>query len=174
MHSPLILTTSPRPNGNSDDAAQMLSKELNNHPVTTLRNFNIQHCIGCLDCENSATCGIQDDFNKVWQTFRTAKTVVLIIPVYWCAPPGLCKDFIDRTVAFFDEEPLKGKTVHLVSIAQSAGFELQEKMIEKWVVWLGGSKLRSKTRIIAFHQGELLKNKSAIRKLKQLASSLQA
>jgi hypothetical protein len=100
-----------------------------------------------------------------------AATLVLVVPVYWCAPPGLFKDFIDRTVVAFGTDPMKGKSVHLVSVAQSAGFDPHERMLAAWVRWHGGPPLKSMLRLIAFQRGDLPRNASAVRKLRKLGLS---
>jgi len=170
----LIVTTSPRAGGNCDDAAKLLSETAGSAETIPLHEFRIERCLGCLNCQKGIKCAIKDDFNKLWERFLAASTIVLIAPVYWCAPPGLFKDFIDRTVVSFGEEPMKGKTLHLVSIAQSAGFGPHEKIIDTWIRWLGGAGLKTKLRLIAFQSGDLAANASAVRKLRQLGASLPA
>ena len=169
----LVLATSPRRRGNCAAAAEVLCRALGAHEPVSLCDYSVQRCRGCLKCQQGRRCGIKDDFRKLWRRIEAASTVVFMVPVYWCSPPGLFKDFIDRSVVFFSSAPMKGKDVHLVSIAQSAGFGPQEEIIATWIRWLGGPPLRSKLRLIAFHRGELLRNASAVRKLKQLGASLK-
>lgn len=124
-------------------------------------------------CQQGGQCQIADDFSRLWEQVDAAAAVVFVVPVYWCAPPGLFKDVIDRTVAFYGSEPMKGKAIHLVSVAQSAGFGPQEEIIATWVRWLGGSALKTTLRLIAFHRGELARNASAARKLRKLGATLR-
>lgn len=174
MSNLLVLTTSPRKGGNCDDAARLLCDAAGIEAPVALHSYNIKRCLGCLNCQQGKRCGIKDDFNTVWKQITKASTIVFIVPVYWCAPPGLFKDFIDRTVVAFGSATMEGKAVHLVSIAQSAGFEPQEKIIDTWVRWLGGSSLKTKLRLIAFHKGELVQNASAVGKLNKLGNSLRS
>ena len=172
MSSLLVLTTSPRKGGNCDDAARLLCETAGGEAFVALHSYSIKRCQGCLNCQQGRPCGIKDDFGTLWERVKAASTVVLVVPVYWCAPPGLFKDFIDRTVVSFGTEPMKGKAVHLVSVAQSAGFDPHEKIIDTWIRWHGGSALKTKLRLIAFHRGELLQNDSAVKKLKGLGNAL--
>ncbi len=172
MENTLILAASPRKGGNCDFAAQLLCETAGLNKPLALYDYDLKRCRGCLNCQQGKKCGIKDDFKRVWETFDKASAVVIVAPVYWCGPPGLFKDFIDRTVVFFGSEPMKGRKIHLVSVAQSAGFDPHEKMIETWISWLGGSPLKTKMRLIAFHRGELEKNTSAIRKLISLGKNL--
>lgn len=173
----ILLACSPRKEGNTDTAAEIVRNALAEQgaaaETVALHDYDIQRCRGCLGCQLGKPCPITDDFPALWERVKLVQTLVLFIPVYWCAPPGLMKDFIDRTVTAFQEGGvLAGKTVHLVSIAQSAGFDPQEKMVSQWISWLGGPPLKSKLRLIAFHSGELAGNANAARKLKKLAESI--
>ena len=168
---------SPRKGGNTDTAAAVVGDVLTERGIDAellcLHDYRIERCAGCLNCQLGKRCSIEDDFPGLWLKVKKARTIVLFIPVYWCSPPGLMKDFVDRTVVSFQEAgALAGKEIHLVSVAQSAGWEPQEKIVDQWIQWLGGSPLASKMRLIAFHEGELAENANAIKKLKKLGREL--
>jgi len=177
MQEILLIATSPRKAGNSDDAAQIVLHELQagGRPakLVHLHEFRIERCRGCLNCQRGMDCAIHDDFPTVWTLVKQAQTIVYFVPVYWCAPPGIMKDFIDRTVADYQEAGvMRDKQVHLVSIAQAAGFGPQEDIVDTWTRWLGGASLKTKLRLIAFHTGELLANPTAVSDLKHFAAKL--
>lgn len=173
----LLFAASPRKGGNTDTAAATVGDAVaacggTAEPVH-LHEFRIERCTGCLSCQLGKRCAIRDDFQDVWRNVKRARKIVFFIPVYWCSPPGLMKDFIDRTVVDFQAGGVMAeKEIHLVSIAQSAGWEPQEKIVDQWVQWLGGSPPASKMRLIAFHKGELAENANAIKKLKKLGRAL--
>ncbi len=173
MAGTMLISTSPRSNGNSDDAASIVLDGLGRAAsLICLHDPTIERCQGCLNCQKGKQCAIKDDFPELWRRVKDADTLVYFVPVYWCSPPGIMKDFIDRTVVDYGTGAMTGKAVHLVSIAQAAGFDPQEKIIEQWTSWLGGTSLKTKMRLIAFHTGELKANTSAVSKLKKLAASL--
>lgn len=179
MPGMLLLNTSPRRHGNCADAAVLVQEALAARggaaQLLHLADCDIKRCRGCLECQRGKRCGIRDEFGKPWSVVKQAATVVLFVPVYWCAPPGLMKDFMDRTVCDYaagDGGVMHGKQVHLVSVAQSAGFGPHEQIIGTWVRWLGGPKLTTRLRLIAFHRGELRANAAAVRKLQRLAGTL--
>lgn len=174
MSQPLLFVTSPREGGNSDDAAQVMMGALVERgcspELVRLREHRVEHCRGCLNCQRGRPCEIQDDFPDLWARVKSAQTIVYFVPVYWCSPPGGMKDFMDRTVVdYLAGGVMQGKDVYLVSIAQAAGFEPQEEIIDTWVRWLGGSALEAKLQLIAFHTGELAANSGAMEELKELA-----
>jgi len=177
MEEVLLISTSPREGGNSDDAVRIVFDELKakGRPAETigLREFRIERCRGCLNCQRGKDCAIDDDFPSVWGLVKQARTIVYFVPVYWCSPPGGMKDFMDRTVVDYSAGGvMRGKEVHLVSIAQAAGFGPQEQIIDTWICWLGGTSLGTKLRLIAFHTGELVANAGAVKELKELAAKL--
>jgi len=176
MEDILLVATSPRKGGNSDDAAQLVLDRLRKKgraaKLIHLHESRIERCRGCLNCQQGKQCPIDDDFPALWSLVKEARAVVYFVPVYWCSPPGLMKDFIDRTVVDYGAGAMRGKEVHLVSIAQAAGFDPQEQIVETWVGWLGGPALKTKLRLIAFHKGELAKNARAVDELEQFADGL--
>ena len=177
MQEVLLIATSPREGGNSDDAAQIVYDELAAKgcpaKLVKLHQHRIERCQGCLNCQRGKGCAIQDDFPALWNQVKQAARVVYFVPVYWCSPPGIMKDFIDRTVVDYQAGGvMRGKEVHLVSIAQAAGYGPQEEIVDTWTRWLGGSALKTKLRLIAFHTGELAANPGAVRELKEFAAKL--
>jgi len=177
MEEVLLITASPREGGNSDDAVQIVFDELKSRgrpaKVLSLREFRIERCRGCLNCQRGKDCTLEDDFPSVWGLVKQARVIVYFVPVYWCSPPGGMKDFMDRTVVdYLAGGVMRGKEVHLVSIAQAAGFEPQEQIIDTWICWLGGTSIETKLRLIAFHTGELAANAGAVNELKELAARL--
>ena len=167
---------SPRAGGNSDEGARIVSGAITsrgrNAGILRLRRLRIERCRGCLGCQRGRPCPIRDDFAAVWKRVKEAEATVFLVPVYWCAPPGLMKDFIDRTVVDYGKGAMRGKAVHLVSIAQSAGFGPHEAILDTWIRWLDGAPLRSRRRLIALEKGDLKANRSAVRKLRKLAEEL--
>ena len=177
MDEVLLFVTSPRSRGNSDDAAQIVFDELAAKgcpsKLVKLREHHVEHCRGCLSCQRGQDCEIEDGFPALWSQVKSAQKVVYFVPVYWCSPPGGMKDFMDRTVADYGAGGvMRGKEVYLVSIAQAAGFEPQEDIVDTWVRWLGGESLKAKLRLIAFHTGELTANTGTVDELKKLASAI--
>ena len=116
MSEVLLFVTSPRSGGNSDDAAQILCDGLADGgcspEMINLRDHHVERCRGCLGCQQGQSCEIQDGFPALWSQVKSAQTIVYFIPVYWCAPPGPMKDFMDRTVVdYLAGGVMRGKEV---------------------------------------------------------------
>lgn len=103
MKKILILSGSPRKNGNSD----MLCDEFmrgaveSGHQVEKIRvaEKNIGFCRGCYACKDTGKCVIKDDMAEVLQKMIDADVLVLASPVYFYSIDAQLKAVIDRTVA---------------------------------------------------------------------------
>lgn len=103
MKKILILSGSPRKNGNSD----MLCDEFmrgaieSGNQVEKIRvaEKNIGFCRGCYACKDTGKCVIKDDMAEVLQKMIDADVLVLASPVYFYSIDAQLKAVIDRTVA---------------------------------------------------------------------------
>lgn len=102
----LILSGSPRKNGNSDLLCDEFMKGAleAGHSVEKIRvaEKDIGFCRGCYACRNGA-CVIEDDMAEVLQKMIDADVLVLASPVYFYAIDAQLKALIDRTVARWTE-----------------------------------------------------------------------
>jgi len=76
------------------------------------------HCKGCRECMETGECAIKDDdLDLILDRLMKAHLIVIGAPVYWDSPPGVMKDFIDRTHGFYlDHNRLSGKKVGIISV----------------------------------------------------------
>lgn len=102
MKNVMIISASPRKNGNSD----ILCTNFKNgalaagHSVEKidLRDKNIGYCIGCYACTKLGKCFQNDDMNELAKKLENADVIVLATPVYFYSMDAQLKTFIDRTV----------------------------------------------------------------------------
>lgn len=100
----LILSGSPRKNGNSDILCEEFrcGAEESGHQVEKLHVAakEIHPCIACYHCrDNGGECVFQDDMAEVMQKMIDADVLVLASPVYFYSIDAQLKAVIDRTVA---------------------------------------------------------------------------
>lgn len=112
----LILSGSPRKNGNSDilcDEFMRGAKESGNE-VEKIRiaEKNIGFCRACYACKNGE-CAIKDDMASVLQKMIDSDVLVLASPVYFYSVDAQLKTAIDRTVARW----LEVKNYYIVTAA---------------------------------------------------------
>lgn len=103
MKKVLILSGSPRKNGNSDilcDEFMRGALEAGNE-VEKIRvaEKSIGYCRACYACRETGVCAIKDDMAEVLQKLIDADVIVLASPVYFYSIDAQLKAVIDRTVA---------------------------------------------------------------------------
>ncbi len=128
----LILSGSPRKNGNSDilcDEFMKGAKEGGNE-VEKIRvsEKNIGYCRACYACKGTGICAIKDDMGEVLQKMIDADVIVLASPVYFYSIDAQLKALIDRTVARWLE--VKDKEFYYIVTAADEEKESAETTIQ--------------------------------------------
>ena len=99
----LILSGSPRKNGNSDLLCNEFMKGAieAGHQVEKIRvaDKNIGYCRACYGCKGTGVCVIKDDMTEVLQKMIDCDVLVLASPVYFYSIDAQLKAVIDRSVA---------------------------------------------------------------------------
>lgn len=113
----LILTGSPRKNGNSNTLVENFIKgaQENGH---TIYRFDaamkkVHPCTACRHCETAGKCIFNDDFELVKENIINSDMVVLATPMYYFGFSAQLKTVIDRFYAI-NEEIHKPKTAILL------------------------------------------------------------
>lgn len=102
MKRVLILSASPRKNGNSQLLCQRFQEgaEARGHRVKLVRlaEKQIGFCRACDACmKGSGKCVLKDDMGELLEDFQRADVLVLATPVYFYGICAQMKAFIDRT-----------------------------------------------------------------------------
>ena len=124
----LILSGSPRKNGNSDilcDEFMRGAAEAGNE-VEKLRvaEKKIGYCTACYACRDTGVCAIKDDMAKIMQEIIDADVLVLASPVYFYSIDAPLKALIDRTVCRWTE--VKNKEFYYIMTAADSGMGSME------------------------------------------------
>lgn len=115
----LLISGSPR-KGNTDFILNKIFKDIKaEKEIIFLREKSIRHCLGCLSCDKSNKCAVQDDMQEIYPKIMDADILVAGTPNYFDNVPGLMKDFIDRTNPFYETDILKDKK--MISIVTGGG-----------------------------------------------------
>lgn len=150
MKNVVIVSASPRKNGNSDTLAQQFmqgAKEKGNQ-VTYIRvsDIKLNFCTGCNYCQTHKKCVQKDDMNGLYSTFNQADVLVFATPVYFYAVCGQLKTFLDRLVPLFAMEDNKFKEVYLLSTAaedEKTTFDGATKDLQGWVDCYEGVEIKA-------------------------------
>ena len=104
----LILSTSPRKNGNS----QMLAREFargaeeagHNVELLSLHDKTIGFCKGCLACQKTQRCVIHDDADAIVRKMKDAEVIAFATPIYFYEMCGQMKTLLDRSNPLFPSD----------------------------------------------------------------------
>lgn len=104
----LVLTGSPRKNGNSDRMANAFTKGALSvgHEVIKFETARkkINGCKACGTCwVKGKPCSFQDDFDELAPLLEAADVIVISTPIYWFSFPACIKAAIDKINAYLKE-----------------------------------------------------------------------
>lgn len=107
MKNVLIISSSPRKQGNSDLLCDRFAQGAaeSGHQVEKvfLAAKKIGYCRGCGACNTTHKCVQKDDMETLLEKMVTADVIVLATPVYFYTMDGQMKTFIDQTVPRYTE-----------------------------------------------------------------------
>jgi len=172
------ISGSPRAGGNTDFAVERVLALVAASAQTEfirLAEHHIRRCEGCRACMRQGHCVIQDDdFHAVMERLFAADALVVGSPVYWLSPPGVMKDFLDRTHGWYlgSQRIFAGKRAVLLSIAADSGFEPHEAAILS-VLRHYGAEIVATERIIAREKDDLRNSPSEQEKVARAAERLR-
>lgn len=121
----LVISTSPRKNGNSDLLADEFVRGAQEagHQVEKISLYDktISFCRGCLSCLNTQRCVIHDDADTIAQKMKAADSIVFATPVYYYGMCGQMKTMLDRANPLFPSDYQFREVYLLASAAEEDG-----------------------------------------------------
>lgn len=119
MKKVLILSGSPRKNGNSDllcnEFAKGATEAGHNVEIVRVAEKNIGYCRACYACRGTGVCAIKDDMTELMQKMIDCDVMVLASPVYFYSIDAQLKAVIDRSVVRWTE--VKNKEFYYIVTA---------------------------------------------------------
>lgn len=132
MKKILIISASPRKNGNSDLLCDRFAQGAEEKGHETEKVFlpskNIGYCRGCGVCNTTRKCVQKDDMEEILDKMVNADVIVLATPVYFYSMDGQMKTFIDRTVPRYTE--IKNKDFYYIMTAADTEKSSLKRTIE--------------------------------------------
>ncbi|MGE5396639.1 MAG: flavodoxin family protein, partial [Chitinophagales bacterium] len=122
----LVLTGSPRINGNSDLLADafIAGAEKAGHSVTKIRtaSHKINGCLGCDKCWSNGThCVQKDDMVKLYPALEKASVLVLATPLYYYSWSAQIKCALDRTYTYVSPDRQAAMAIKETVLLAAAG-----------------------------------------------------
>lgn len=84
-----------------------------------LRDIKMEFCDGCLVCDETGECVINDDMSKIVAEIRKADGFIFASPARWALLSGEMKTFFDRLNPLAVKEEMAGKLCVNIVIGQS-------------------------------------------------------
>ena len=116
MKRVVLLSASPRKNGNSDILCHQFIKGAENAGHTceliSLYEKKIDFCKACYACFKTGKCVLKDDMAEVLEKIQESDVLVIATPTYFLTMNGMLKTTIDRFLPKWQE--LGGHEVYLI------------------------------------------------------------
>ena len=100
MSKVLVLSGSPRKNGNTERLAAAFAEGAGQHhdvEILSVCDFHIEPCIGCNTCfKGENRCFREDDMELFYKKLKEAEILIIASPVYFYGISAQLKTVIDR------------------------------------------------------------------------------
>lgn len=150
MKKVLIISTSLRTNSNSDILARECEKGARDAGLDTeyvsLKGKDIKHCIGCLSCQKTNKCVLNDDVADIMAKVREAEVIVYATPIYYYEMCGQMKTLLDRLNPLYPSD-YKFRDIYMIATAADDGdttFDKAYSGLQGWVDCFDKARLKGK------------------------------
>lgn len=175
----VVLTGSPRRNGNSDLMADAFIERLNaKHEVVKFEagKKKISGCIACNTCfRKGVACSLMDDFNQLAPLLDSADMLVFCTPLYWFTFPAQIKAAIDKLYSFnIGSKPLKIKESMLLVCAETDDMKDFDGIKRTYELILNYKKWEDRGQLFIPNVNKIgdIKNTDGLNKARDLAMSI--
>ena len=135
----LVISTSLRSGSNSEALADSFlagAKAAGNHvEKVTLKGKTLAFCKGCMVCQNTRQCVIQDDAVALTEKMCRADVIVFATPIYYYSMSGQMKTLLDRANALFASN-YAFRDIYMLTKAAEDGDAVPEKAVEGLKGWI--------------------------------------
>ncbi len=87
--------------------------------VVHLRDFSVGFCDGCLSCDETGKCHLNDDMSSIVEKVKEADGLVLASPARWGLLSGEMKVFMDRLNPLATIDALVNKKAIVFTVGQT-------------------------------------------------------
>ena len=99
MKNVVVISSSLRNGSNSEVLANEFIRGASikhNVEYISLKDINFKFCLGCLMCQKTGKCVINDDVGQYLDKISNADILVFATPIYYYSMSGQLKTFLDR------------------------------------------------------------------------------
>ena len=145
----LVISSSLRNNSNSEMLARQAAKgaEDAGHEVEfiSLKDKTLNFCKGCLACQKTMKCVINDDASKICAKVGNSDVLIFANPIYYYELCGQLKTLLDRCNPLFPSD-YRFRDVYLITASAEDGDEVWQTAkggMQGWVDCFEKAKLVS-------------------------------
>ena len=150
----LVLTGSPRKNGNTAKMVEAFSKgaQAAGHTVTLYNaaEKDIKGCINCNTCFSKGTaCSIADDFNELAPLVEQADMLIFATPLYWFSFPAKLKAALDKFYSFLiGKRPMKVSECALLACCGAGDAAAFDGLVKSYQIMANFSKWQDRGTVL--------------------------
>ena len=175
----VVISSTLRKNGNS----QILAKEFaraakdagNNVEFISLIDKEIKFCKGCLACQKTQKCVINDDSNKIVEKMKNADVIVFASPIYYYEMSGQLKTLLDRANPLFASD-YKFRDIYFLASAADSDIHAMDTAlngIKGWISCFANAKLKGSFLLAGVEeQNEALNRKQDLAKVYEIGKNI--
>jgi len=171
---------SPRPAGNTSYLVDVALDELAGRGLAVdkimLSEHRVLPCEGHDECEDLASCPLDDDAAGILERMYGADGLILASPVYYEDVSGQMKVFIDRNCFNnYHEVWLRARSVGLIAVAESTGLDETIDSLRRFVALSSDKKVRPLSVTgLAYREGDAAGNAALVGAVRDMAQEMAA
>ena len=174
----LIISTSFRKGGNSETLADEFARGAKEagHQVEKICLYDktIHFCKGCLACQKTGHCIIQDDADSIIQKMQVAEVIVFATPIYYYEMCGQMKTMLDRSNPLFPFD-YKFQDIYLLASAadsNESAIDGAVKGLQGWIDCFEKATLKGVVRGVGLDNIGAIKESPVLHKAYHIGNTI--
>ena len=139
MKKVLVISSSLRSRSNSDALADEFARGAadagNEVEKVTLRGKDIRFCKGCLACQKTGRCVINDDAPAIVEKMHDADVIAFATPIYYYEMCGQFKTLLDRANPLYSSD-YRFRDIYMLTSAAEDGAHVPERAVAGLTGWI--------------------------------------
>lgn len=139
MKKVLVISSSLRSRSNSealaDEFAHGAADASNEVEKVTLREKDIHFCKGCLACQKTQRCVIDDDAPAIVEKMHDADVIAFATPIYYYEMSGQLKTLLDRANPLYPSD-YRFRDIYMLTSAADDGADVPERAVAGLTGWI--------------------------------------
>ncbi len=135
----VVISASLREKSNSEalaaETVRGAEENGNEAELIRLKGKDIRFCKGCLACQQTQRCVIEDDANEIAEKVKDADTLVFATPIYYYEMSGQLKTLLDRLNPLYPSD-YRFRNVYLLTVAAEDEADVPQRAVSGLQGWI--------------------------------------